>query len=169
MNPPERFQGTDTRARCSTNEQIPTTMAERNGSTTKTPTNTSGTNQSTNERNTPDAQRNAPGKDRETDREGQQPIGKAHDKETIHGQDDRHQVTNKGTEGNNDERHLTSNKTAGASRTEAGQGNRKDGRNDDDQKVGGDAASTVAGQNAQATVENKQGQPKAGTDQRTKH
>jgi hypothetical protein len=146
-------------------------MAERNESTTKTPTNTSGADKNTNERTMAETERNAPGKDRETDREGQQPIGKSHDKETMHGQDDRHQVTNKGTEGNNDERHLQGTKQSGgdASRTEAGHENRTSGRNDDDKKVGGDAARTVAGKDAQATNENKQGQPQAGTDQRTKH
>lgn len=150
-------------------------MAERNESTTKTPTNTSGADKNTNERTMAETERNAPGKDRETDREGQQPIGKSHEKETMHGQDDRHQVTNKGTEGNNDERHLTGNKQSGgdAARLVAGEDargeNRKDGRNDDDQKVGGDAARTVAGKDAHGTHENKQDQPKAGTDQRTKH
>ncbi len=148
-------------------------MAERNDQTSKTPTNTAGADTNTNP--TSEANRNT-GKDRELDREGQQPIGKAHTPaDAQHGQDDRHQVTNTPQEGNTDrqrtdgptsntdERHLTGKNPTG----EAARNSDKNDRTD--QKVGGDAARTVAGEDARKATKDHTEQPTAGTQDKVKH
>ena len=165
----ERFQGTDTRTRCSTNEPILSAMAERNDPNSKTPTNTAGAEHTTTkERSATGSSRTNPGKDPEMDREGQQPIGKAHGAhESIHGQDDRHQVTNKAHDGTTDAQHITADKKHGSdpARTVADQDDRGEVRMEhrDDNKVGGDAARTVAGKDPDAKAKDQTTQPKAGT------
>ena len=112
-------------------------MAERNDKTNSTPTNTAGADKTTTTNPTTEANRNA-GKEGEMDREGRQPIGKAHTAdEHLHGQDDRNQVTNTPKDGNadrqrtdgptsnTDERHQTGKNTKGNS----------DGTDRADQKV----------------------------------
>ena len=145
-------------------------MAERNDKTNSTPTNTAGADKTTTTNPTTEANRNA-GKEGEMDREGRQPIGKAHTAdEHLNGRDDRNHVTNtpkdgtadhKRTDGptsNTDERHQTGKNTKGNS----------DGTDRADQKVGGDAARTVAGDDTRKGDKDHAEQPTAGGQSKDK-
>ena len=151
-------------------------MAERNDHTSKTPTNTAGADKNPTANPTTEAHRTA-GKDRELDREGQQPIGKAHTQaDAKHGQDDRHQVTNTPREDNADrqrtdgpassteERFLTGGKKAATDA--ASHGTDPAGS---DKRVGGDAARIVAGDDARKATKDHTEQPAAGTPAKAKH
>jgi hypothetical protein len=149
-------------------------MAERNDKTNSMPTNTAGADKTTNTIPTKEANPNA-GKEGELDREGRQPIGKAHTAdEHLHGQDDRNQVTNtpkdgtadrKRTDGptsNTDERHQTGKHSTG------NDARNSDGTDRADQKVGGDAARTVAGDDTRKADKDRTEQPTAGTHSKDK-